>query len=109
MKTIRRLVGGNAQRLARGKKRLPTLKARAAIKAKAGVGRPSAAAQSSSAGGIASPLTEQAATRTFFSATRELNSSDGLFTLQYQNVRQITTRDALSRELKIIFDDPDSW
>jgi hypothetical protein len=63
----------------------------------------------SSGSGISSPLTEVTRTRSFFSTIRELTSSDGLFTLQYQNVRQIKTLDAAGFDVTIIFDDPDSW
>jgi hypothetical protein len=87
---------------------LKPLPARGALTANRKLAKPTGAS-SSGGGGIASPLTEQPETRKFYEAVRELTSSDGLFVVEYQNPLSITTKDALSREIKIIFDDPDSW
>lgn len=65
-RTLRALVGGAGQRLARGTKRLPKTKKKAAIAAKRGVGKPSVGA-----------------IKTEF---RTLYSSDGIFRLDYQHV-----------------------
>lgn len=108
MTTTRRLIGGTAQRLARGTKRLPAVKKRGAIVSKAGRGKPGPTTAAAGSG-IASPLTEVAKTRTFYSQIRELKSTDGLFTLEYRNPLQLTWRDAVAREVKMILDDPDSW
>lgn len=87
---------------------LPDKQPRPTITAKAGFGK-RVSSGSGTSGGIDSPLTERATTRTFFSQVRELTSTDGLFVLEYVNVRAIFTRDAIGRDVTIIFDDPDSW
>lgn len=97
-RTTRSLIGGTAQRIARGTKRLSAKAAKGSIKAKRGIGRPGA----TSANGIASPLTEIVGRRTFHATARELRSSDGLFVLQYYNVKQMAFRDAANRT--VVFD-----
>ena len=88
---------------------LPDKQARPSIVAKAGYGKRGGAGGAGAGNGIDSPLTEQTKTRKYFEAVRELTSSDGLFVLEYRNVLSLTTRDVVGREVKIIFDDPDSW
>lgn len=107
-RTTRAAIGGLTQRIVRGTCRLPACQAKGTIKRAKGIGRPGATNPSGTSG-IASPLTEVSKTRSYFSTIRELTSSDGLFMLEYQNIRQLTTKDAGLREVKIIFDDPDTW
>ena len=80
---------------------LKALPARGAITAN----RKTAKRTGTDASGIASPLTEEAGTRTFHETERELVSSDGLFSLSYFNVQQITMRDAGNRQVVFIYDD----
>ncbi len=99
MTTTRRLVGGTAQRLARGTKRLPAVKQRSALKSKAGRGKPGSARS-----GIASPLSEISGLRTYY-AERTIDSTDGMFQLVYLPLKTITMRDANGEVVVFGFDD----
>jgi hypothetical protein len=57
-------------------------------------------------GGIASPLTEVESSRTFY-PEQEILSSDGFFSLVFQNTQQITILDSNDQEVKFNLEDVD--
>lgn len=60
-----------------------------------------------SAGGIASPLTEDDNVRAYYDAY-ELTSSDGLFVLETQHIKTAIFTDANDNSVQVDYDDPDS-
>jgi len=80
---------------------LKPLPARGAITAN----RKTAKRTGSGSSGLMSPFTETAGSRQFHTTERELISSDGLFTLAYYNVKQITMLDGGNSRVEFIYDD----
>jgi hypothetical protein len=81
-------------------------KPQGALQSKAGVGLPAAQQSvSSSSSGIGGPFTEIAGSRTFHSTVRNLKSSDGLFVLEYYNLRQIKMVDGGGSSVIFNYDD----
>ena len=85
-------------------KELTPAKQRQTIKGTVGKGYKAGTPQESGGGSIASPLTETTGTRTHW-AEKLATSSDGLFVVHYYNDKQITTKDANNKDVKLILDD----
>lgn len=66
-----------------------------------------ATSSSGTGSGIASPLTEDDNTRTYYSST-ELQSSDGLFIMEILNIKSASFSDANGNAVTVNYDDPDS-
>ncbi|MCU7845286.1 MAG: hypothetical protein KZQ93_15765 [Candidatus Thiodiazotropha sp. (ex Monitilora ramsayi)] len=77
------------------------------IPAGKGRGLASSTSSASDAGGIASPLTEQPGTRTNY-VERYVFSTDGVFAIAHQPVLQAAFTDAVGREVKFNYADPDA-
>lgn len=90
---------------ARGKGKLDGLAGGRPISGLRGSGigsAPATGASVSSSAGIASPLTETDGTRTYH-ANQTLTSSDGLLTLEFAPVNQVTMTDANSAEVRMVY------
>lgn len=85
--------------------RLPPLEQPTPIPAGVGVGAPSGGGSSA---GIASPLSEPDPTSRTYHAARQLQSSDGLFAIEYQPLKSLSMTDATGREVVLEFADPDA-
>lgn len=78
--------------------------AAAPLPAAVGAAKPKlSGSQRASGGSIASPITEQSRTS---HAAKSMTSSDGLFTLFYQNVNEITAEDAYGKTVVMAYLDP---
>jgi hypothetical protein len=82
---------------------------RARVAASLGVGYEGATSRFGGGGGgaISSPLTEEdAGTRTLHPNPRVITSTDGIFSIEVRDIRQMTLTDANSIPVVFIFDQP---
>ena len=84
--------------------RLPPLDQPGPIPAGVGIGSTSGG----SSAGIASPLSEPDPSQRTYHPARQVESSDGLFAIEYQPLASIVMADATGREVVLEFGDPDA-
>ena len=91
----------------RGQKIPKKNKSQGTLVPRAGVGKPSITGSGSAAagGGIASPLTEVDNSRTYYTTVREYKSSDGIFVIEYHNIKTINMTDAKQAPVQFVYKD----
>lgn len=98
-KTVRKLAQASTTRSVI--RSLPTTRARPTIPGVVGVGAVGAG------GGVASPFTETDANdRTFHTLPRTITSTDGVFTLEVQDIETLDMTDANANDVQFIFGQP---